>query len=83
MSLPGIMRTLLRNGLTGLYVGACDPKDALDFKTMRQAIGFVDNGHLNRMEVAFESDDSRTLRSVPFSTLVAMVSVRSHYAQAA
>ncbi|HVM50350.1 MAG TPA: hypothetical protein VMU04_20145 [Candidatus Acidoferrum sp.] len=82
------MRTLLRNGLTGLYVGAgetwtCDPKDALDFKTMRQAIGFVDNGHLNRMEVAFESDDSRTLRSVPFSTLVAMVSVRSHYAQAA
>ena len=56
------MRTLLRNASTGLYVQAadswtCEPEEAFDFKTMRQAIGFAEDSGFRKMEVAFVSDD--------------------------
>lgn len=82
------MRTLLRNGPTGLYVRAvdswtCDPKEAHDFKTMRQAIGFVEDTGFSRMELAFDSDDPESLTTVSLAALRARLSVRSHFARAA
>jgi len=82
------MRTLLRNAPTGLYVRAvdswtCDPKEAFDFRTMRQAIGFVEDAGLSRMELAFASDNPESLRTVPLAALRAALSVRSHFAHAA
>ena len=73
---------LLRNAPTGLYVRAvdswtCDPKEALDFKTMREAIGFVEQSGFRRMELAFASDDPGGCRTVPLATLLTALSVRS------
>jgi hypothetical protein len=82
------MRTLLRNAPTGLYVRTvdswtCDPKEAFDFKTMRQAIGFVEDAGFSRMEIAFASDDPESLRTVPLTALRATLSVRSRFAEVA
>jgi hypothetical protein len=76
------MRTLLRNGPTGLYVRAvdswtCDPNEAHDFKTMRQAIGFVQDKGFTSMELAFASDDPEDLRTVSVAALHASLSVRT------
>ena len=51
------MRTLLRNVPTGLYVQSAEvwtgnPDDAFDFKTMSQAIRFVEKAGLRKMELA-------------------------------
>ena len=82
------MRTLLRNAPTGLYVRTVDswtgdPKEAFDFKTMRQAIGFVEDAGFSRMEIAFASDDPESLRTVPLTALLATLSVRSRFAEVA
>ena len=82
------MRTLLRNAPTGLYVRAVDswtydPNEAFDFKTMRQAIGFVEDAGFSRMELAFATDDPESLRTVPLADLRTILSVRSHAAHAA
>jgi hypothetical protein len=82
------MRTLLRNAPTGLYVRGvdswtCDPKEAHDFKTMRQAIGFVEHTGFSRMELAFLSESPDGIRTVPLAVLRAALSVRSRVAQAA
>jgi hypothetical protein len=55
-----ITRTLLRNVPTGLYVRCQggwtgNPEEALDFKTMSQAIRFVEQAGLRRMELMFVS----------------------------
>jgi hypothetical protein len=80
--LGDLMRTLLRNGPTGLYVHAaggwtCDPKEAFDFKTMRHAIGFAEDRGFTGMELAFDSDDSDSLRIVSMAALHASLSVRT------
>jgi hypothetical protein len=68
------MRTLLRNVPTGLYVEApdswtCNPTEAFDFKTMRQAIQFVEESGFRRMELAFLSEDRSRCTTVPLATL--------------
>ena len=80
------MKTLLRNGPTGLYVRAvdswtCDPKEARDFKTMRQAIGFAEDAGFSRMELAFVSDDAEDPRTVSLAALGARLSVRNRLAR--
>src|ERR1035441_5223685 len=55
-----LMRTLLRNVPTGLYVQSPEdwtdnPDEALDFKTMSQAIRFAEHAGLRKMELAFVS----------------------------
>ena len=82
------MRTLLRNASTGLYVRAaeswtCDPQEALDFKTMRQAIGFAEDSGFRKMEVTFVSDNPDSSTSVSLATLRGRLSVRSHCEQPA
>jgi hypothetical protein len=77
------MRTLLRNGPTGLYVRSVDgwtfdPKEALDFKTMREAIGFAEARRLTSMEVAFADDDRKSVRTITLAALCASVSFRNH-----
>jgi hypothetical protein len=77
------MRTLLRNGPTGLYVRAvdswtCDPREAFDFKTMRQAIGFVEDNGFSKMELAFASDDPKQLTTISLVALQAQLSARTH-----
>ena len=54
------MRTLLRHVPTGLYVQSAEqwtgnPEEAFDFKTMSQAIRFVEKAGLRKMELAFVS----------------------------
>jgi hypothetical protein len=54
------MRTLLRHVPTGLYVQSAEqwtgkPEEAFDFKTMGQAIRFVEKAGLSKMELAFMS----------------------------
>jgi hypothetical protein len=76
------MRTLLRNAPTGLYVRAvdrwtCDPAEAFDFKTMRQAIKFAEESGFRKMELAFVSDDPDDLTTVPLAILRSRLSVRS------
>ena len=82
------MRTLLRNAPTGLYVRGvdswtCDPKEAYDFKTMRQAIGFVEHTGFSKMELAFASDNPEDLTTVSLAALRARLSVKSQLAQVA
>jgi hypothetical protein len=79
---------LLRNSRTGLYVCTADswthdPKEAFDFKTMRQAIGFVEDRGFTSMELAFASDDPEALRTVSLAALHARLSVRRPAARAA
>ena len=82
------MRTLLRNVPTGLYVQSAEnwtgnPDEALDFKTMSQAIRFVEKAGLRKMELAFVSDHLYRLTEVPLDLLRWGPSVSKHLAQAA
>ena len=63
-------RILLRNATTGLYVQSADawtadPDAAVDFKTMGQAIRFVEETDLRKMELAFQSPHLGLLTEVP------------------
>lgn len=68
------MRTLLRNVPTGLYVESTEtwtgnPEKAFDFKTMGQAICFVEKAGLRKMELAFVSPQLCRLTEVPLEML--------------
>ncbi len=68
------MRTLLRNVPTGLYVQSADqwtgnPNEALDFKTMSEAIRFVEKAGLRKMELAFVSPQMCRFTEVPLDML--------------
>ncbi len=83
-----LMKTLLRNASTGLYVRAADgwtgdPSEAFDFKTMRQAIGFAENSGFRKMEVVFGSGDPDSSTTVSLIALRERLSVRSVYQRAA
>ena len=76
------MRTLLRNVPTGLYVEApdswtCNPAQAFDFKTMRQAIKFAEESGFRKMELAFVSEDPSRFTTVPLATLRCRLSVNN------
>lgn len=78
------MRTLLRHVSTGLYVKAADtwtgnPDEALDFKTMSQAIRFVEKEGLRKMELAFVSPRLCRLTEVPLEMLSWGPSVSKRY----
>ena len=67
-------RTLLRNGPTGLYVRCPggwtgNPDEAFDFKTMSQAIRFVEEEGLRRMELMFVSPHLCRSAEVPLELL--------------
>ena len=69
-----MMRTLLRNVPTGLYVQSAEhwtgnPDEALDFKTMSQAIRFVEKAGLRKMELAFVSSNCCRFTEVPLELL--------------
>lgn len=76
-TIPGqraAVRTLLRNVPTGLYVESAetwtgDPAEACDFKTMRQAIRFVEKVGLRQMELAFVSPQLCRFTEVPLELL--------------
>jgi hypothetical protein len=68
------MKTLLRNVPTGLYVQSAEdwtgnPGEAHDFKTMSQAISFVEKAGLRKMELAFVSDSLCPFTEVPLELL--------------
>ena len=68
------MRTLLRNVPTGLYVQSSqgwtgNPEEALDFRTMSQAIRFVEREGLRQMEFAFVSSGLCRCTEVPLEML--------------
>jgi hypothetical protein len=68
------MRTLLRNVPTGLYVQSAErwtsnPDEAFDFKTMSQAIRFVEKAGLRKMELAFVSPQFCRFTEVPLELL--------------
>jgi hypothetical protein len=68
------MRTLLRNVPTGLYIQSAEnwtgnPDEAFDFKTMSQAIRFVEKTGLRKMELAFVSTQLCRLTEVPLDLL--------------
>jgi hypothetical protein len=68
------MKTLLRNAPTGLYVQAAEkwtsrPEEACDFKTMGQAIRFVESAGLRKMELAFVSPNLHRCTAVPLEVL--------------
>ncbi len=68
------MKTLLRNVPTGLYVQSPEswtgnPDEALDFKTMGEAIRFVEQAGLRKMELAFVSPQLCRLTEVPLESL--------------
>ena len=68
------MKTLLRNVPTGLYVQSAEtwtgnPDEAFDFKTMSQAIRFVEQEGLRQMELAFVSGYLCRLTEVPLDSL--------------
>ena len=68
------MRTLLRNVPTGLYVQSDgtwtgNPEEAQDFKTMSQAIRFVEKAGLRKMELAFVSSRLCCSTEVPLEIL--------------
>ena len=68
------MKTLLRNVLTGLYVRSPEgwtgnPDEALDFRTMSQAIRFAEQTGLRKMELAFVSPQFCRLTEVPLDSL--------------
>jgi hypothetical protein len=82
------MRTLLRNVPSGLYVQSAgtwtgNPEEALDFKTMSQAIRFVEQAGLRKMELAFVSTRLCRLTEVPLEMLSWGPSVSKRYDQAA
>ena len=82
------MRTLLRNVPTGLYVQSADqwtgnPDEALDFKTMGQAIRFVERSGLRQMELAFVSPNFCRFTEVPLELLCWGPSVSKRYDKAA
>jgi hypothetical protein len=68
------MRTLLRNVPTGLYVQSAEvwtgnPDEAFDFKTLSQAIRFVEQAGLRKMELAFVSPRLCRFTEVPLDAL--------------
>jgi hypothetical protein len=68
------MRTLLRNVPTGLYVQSVEnwtanADEAFDFETMSQAIRFVEEVGLRKMELAFVSAHLCRLTAVPLELL--------------
>ncbi len=76
------MKTLLRNVQTGLYVQSAQdwtgkPDEALDFKTMRQAIQFAERAGFRRMELAFVSDRPQCPVPVSLEVLRSRLSVRN------
>lgn len=80
------MRTLLRNIPTGLYVQSLDawtsnPNEALDFRSMSQAIKFAEQSGYRKMELALVSDQHCT--AVPLETVGCGVWATHSYAQAA
>ena len=82
------MRTLLRNVPTGLYVQSTEhwtgnPDEALDFKTMSQAIRFVEQAGLRKMELAFMSPQLCRLTEVPLDLLRWGPSISKRYDQTA
>ena len=82
------MRTLLRNVPTGLYVQSADrwtgnPDEAFDFKTLSQAIRFVEKEGLRQMEFAFVSREFCRFTEVPLELLRWGRSVSRPYDQAA
>ena len=84
----GVMKTFLRHVPTGLYVQSAEnwtgnPDEALDFKTMGQAIRFVETTGMRKMELAFVSDSLCPCTEVPLELLRWGPSVSKHLAQAA
>jgi hypothetical protein len=82
------MRTLLRNVPTGLYVQSAEswtgnPNEAFDFKTMSQAIRFVEKEGLRRMELAFVSGNLCRFTEVPLELLRWGPSISKHDKQLA
>lgn len=82
------MRTLLRNVPSGLYVQSSqqwtgNPDEAMDFKTMSQAIRFVEREGLRKMELAFVSPQLCRLTEVPLEQLRWGPSISQRYGQAA
>jgi hypothetical protein len=82
------MRTLLRNVPTGLYVRSADQwtgdaGEAFDFKTMSQAIRFVEKEGLRQMELAFVSPDFCRFTEVPLELLRWGPSISQRYDKAA
>jgi hypothetical protein len=82
------MRTLLRNVPTGLYVQSAgtwtgNAEEAHDFKTMSQAIRYVEAAGLRQMELAFVSAHLCRLTEVPLELLRWGPSVSKGYDQAA
>jgi len=74
------MKTLLRNAQTGLYVQSAEqwtgrPDEALDFRTMRQAIRFAAKSGFRKMELAFVSDHTQCPPPVSLEVLRARLSV--------
>ena len=68
------MRTLLRHVPTGLYVQSADlwtgsANEAYDFKTMSEAIRFVEKAGLSKMELAFVSTRPGQCTEVPLELL--------------
>jgi len=82
------MRTLLRNVPTGLYVQAegtwtGNPDEAHDFKTLSQAIRFVEEAGLRKMELAFVSSRLCHLTEVPLELLRWGPSISKRYGEPA
>ena len=82
------MRTLLRHVSTGLYVRCADqwtgdPDEAHDFKTMSEAIRFVEQSGLSKMELAFVSTPPAQCTEVPLELLGWGASVSRGYRHAA
>ena len=68
------LRTLLRNVPTGLYVQSAEawtenPDEAFDFRTMSQAIRYVEQAGLRKMELAFVSPGLCRFTEVPLELL--------------
>jgi hypothetical protein len=74
------MRVLLRNIPTGLYVQALDawttnPSEALDLKSMSQAMRFVEKAGYTGMELTLVSDHPCHLTAVPLEPAGSSVAV--------
>jgi hypothetical protein len=68
------MKILLRNVPTGLYVQSAktwtgNPDEAFDFKILREALRFVEQEELRKMELAFVSSHLCRLTEVPLDSL--------------
>jgi hypothetical protein len=82
------MRTLLRHVPTGLYVQSAEQwtgnsEEAFDFRTMSQAIRFVEKAGLRKMELAFVSSQLSRSTKVPLEMLRWGPSVSKRYEDAA